>query len=73
MRVTSLSSEQQVVATGTPAGQLAAAFGADRILFGSNYPMITPKDCLEGIDALDIPADILDKFLSETARSVFRL
>lgn len=26
--------------------------GKSRVLFGSNYPMLTPKRCLEGIDEL---------------------
>jgi predicted TIM-barrel fold metal-dependent hydrolase len=47
--------------------------GRNKVMFGSNYPMITPKDCLEGIDSLEIPSDVLDSFLSGTARSVFRL
>jgi predicted TIM-barrel fold metal-dependent hydrolase len=47
--------------------------GRGKVMFGSNYPMITPKDCLEGIDSLEIPNDVLDNFLSGTARSVFQL
>ncbi len=47
--------------------------GRDKVLFGSNYPMLTPARALTGLDALGLPADIADRFLAGNARRVFRL
>lgn len=47
--------------------------GKNKVMFGSNYPMITPNECLEDIEALSIPGRILDKFLNNNAVNVFKL
>lgn len=47
--------------------------GKKKVLFGSNYPMIQPSDCLDGLDALALPDDAKALFLGENARRVFRL
>lgn len=47
--------------------------GRTRVLFGSNYPMLTPRACLEGLDALDVDAETRGLFLGGTARRVFGL
>ena len=47
--------------------------GKKKVLFGTNYPMLTPDDCLGGLDALGLPEDVQALFLSENARSVFKL
>jgi predicted TIM-barrel fold metal-dependent hydrolase len=47
--------------------------GKQKVMFGTNYPMITPKDCLEEIESLEIPDPILEQFLSSNAKSVFKL
>lgn len=47
------------------------ADGADRVLFGSNYPMIMPDDCLEGWDALGVDEETEAAFFAENARRVF--
>ncbi len=49
------------------------ADGADRVLFGSNYPMIMPHDCLEGLDALGLDEETKRAFLHANAARVFAL
>lgn len=47
--------------------------GSGKVLFGSNYPMLTPATCLEGLDALELSPETRDAFLSANARRVFGL
>jgi uncharacterized protein len=47
--------------------------GAKKSMFGSNYPMLSASDCLEGLDALALNDEAKRLFLSENARRVFRL
>ena len=47
--------------------------GRKKVLFGSNFPMITPAECLADLDALGLPADARAMFLGENAARVFRL
>ncbi len=47
--------------------------GRKKVLFGSNYPMLTPQMALEGIDALNLDEETSRLFLYENARKVFRL
>lgn len=47
--------------------------GRDRIMFGSNFPMLTAKRCLEKLDALGLDAAGKAAFLSGNARRVFAL
>lgn len=47
--------------------------GAGKVLFGTNYPMLTAAACLEGLDALGLSAETRAKYLSENARAVFKL
>lgn len=47
--------------------------GLRKVMFGSNYPMITPFECLEGVDELGLDDEALALYLGETARRVFRL
>jgi len=48
-------------------------YGSDRVLFGTNYPMIQPGDCLNGLDALDLDENVAQQFLHENAHRVFDL
>jgi predicted TIM-barrel fold metal-dependent hydrolase len=43
------------------------------VLFGTNYPMITPAQTLEHLDDLGLDDETTDLFLSANARRVFRL
>jgi predicted TIM-barrel fold metal-dependent hydrolase len=47
--------------------------GKKKVLFGSNFPMITPAECLADVDALGLSDDARALFLGENARRVFRL
>lgn len=49
---------------------LIDAFGADRVLFGSDYPMWNPADELEYIEGLKLPPDKLDNILYKNAVQV---
>ena len=47
--------------------------GAKKVMFGTNYPMLTAAACLEGLEALDLDPEVTALFLSQNARRVFRL
>lgn len=47
--------------------------GAKKVLFGSNYPMITPGQCLEDLEGLGLAAEAEERFLRGNARKVFGL
>ncbi|KAF0864920.1 amidohydrolase family protein [Pseudomonas sp. LD120] len=48
-------------------------YGQDKVLFGSNFPQLSLKKCLEQVRALELPPAIVDKFLQGNARRVFGL
>jgi predicted TIM-barrel fold metal-dependent hydrolase len=47
--------------------------GKKKVLFGSNFPMITPYECLQGIDALGLSDEARELFLAGNAQRVFTL
>lgn len=47
--------------------------GKGKVLFGSNYPMLMPTQCLKGLDALDLGDEARNLFLAGNARKVFKL
>jgi predicted TIM-barrel fold metal-dependent hydrolase len=47
--------------------------GAKKVMFGTNYPMLTATACLEGLDSLGLGDDAKRLFLFENARRVFKL
>lgn len=47
--------------------------GRHKVLFGSNYPMVTPEQALEHLDALELDAETRELFLTGNARRVFAL
>ncbi len=47
--------------------------GRRKVLFGTNYPMITASMCLTDLGALDLDEETTRLFLYENARRVFRL
>jgi hypothetical protein len=62
------------------AGRLPAAFvewmrgrGRERVLFGTNWPMLSPTRCLQGLDALGLDDEARALFLGGNARRVFGL
>ncbi|MBN1189644.1 MAG: amidohydrolase [Dehalococcoidales bacterium] len=53
--------------------QAASMAGEERILFGSDYPLLKPGRLLSEINTLDLPQDLKNKILSENARKVLDL
>jgi len=47
--------------------------GRTRTMFGTNYPMITPQQCLDQLDALDLDEETTRLFLHENAERVFKI
>lgn len=47
--------------------------GRKKVLFGSNFPMILPSDCLAQLDALGLDDEVTEHFLWKNARDVFCL
>lgn len=45
--------------------------GRKKVMFGTNYPMITPAKCLEGLASLDLDRETEALFLYENAKRVF--
>lgn len=49
------------------------AYGADRVMFGTDYPMWDPTACLDAVLALDLPREELELIFHKNAEKVFRL
>lgn len=49
------------------------AHGKKKVLFGSNHPMISPAECLQGLEELQLSEVATRLFLAENARRVFKL
>ncbi len=47
--------------------------GSKKVMFGTNYPMITASGCLEGLDGLGLAEEVKQLFLSGNAQRVFKL
>jgi len=47
--------------------------GSGKVLFGTNWPMITPRKALEGLDELQLPPPVRAAFLADNAVRVFGL
>ena len=47
--------------------------GKSRVMFGTNWPMLAPAACLEGLEGLGLSQAQSEAFLSGNARRVFRL
>jgi hypothetical protein len=47
--------------------------GRTKVLFGSNFPMLLPKVCLDQLDRLNLDAEARDLFLGGNAKRVFGL
>lgn len=47
--------------------------GRKKVLFGSNFPMLSPTECLAGLDSLGLDEDARRLFLGDNAMRVFRL
>jgi predicted TIM-barrel fold metal-dependent hydrolase len=51
--------------------QYMATHGKRKVLFGTNYPMITPKKALQGLGELGLTPEATDMFLFRNAQRVF--
>ena len=47
--------------------------GRKKVLFGSNYPMLMPADCLRDLAKLELDDEATRMFLYENAERVFSL
>jgi hypothetical protein len=47
--------------------------GRRKVLFGSNYPMLTPSQALEEVERLGLDEQAFALFLGRNAERVFRL
>ena len=53
--------------------QCMRGHGRRKVMFGTNYPMITAAKALEGLDDLGLDADAKASFLGGNAARVFRI
>ena len=53
--------------------QFMKAHGRKKVLFGTNYPMISPGKCLENLADLQLPQDVSENFLYKNAERVFKI
>ena len=44
-----------------------------KVLFGSNYPMLTPQGCLEALNSLELSEQAQSRFLHDNAAALFKL
>ena len=49
------------------------ANGRRKVLFGTNYPMITPVRCLQDLDSLQLDDETKRLFLRDNAKEIFGL
>jgi predicted TIM-barrel fold metal-dependent hydrolase len=56
-----------------PLREYMRGHGRKKVVFGSNFPMLSPRDCLDGLDELGLDEEARGLFLGENARRVFRL
>jgi predicted TIM-barrel fold metal-dependent hydrolase len=47
--------------------------GARKVMFGTNYPMLTAGACLEGLASLELGEEATELFLHRNARRVFKI
>jgi predicted TIM-barrel fold metal-dependent hydrolase len=47
--------------------------GKNKVMFGTNYPMINPETCMSQLDRLNLNGEVKELFLSKNAEVVFNL
>jgi len=47
--------------------------GKHKVMFGTNFPMITPKACMDKLDMLELDDEIKELFLHKNAERIFKL
>jgi predicted TIM-barrel fold metal-dependent hydrolase len=53
--------------------QWMKGLGQSRVMFGTNWPMLSPKQCLARLDDLSLAPEHRDAYLYGNARRVFAL
>lgn len=53
--------------------EFCRTYGSEKVLFGTNYPMIQPGVCLDGVDDLDLGEEARERFLHGNAEAAFGL
>jgi uncharacterized protein len=53
--------------------QVSQLIGSDKILFGSDYPLLQPKRLLKEIEALELATQVKDQILAENAASLLEI
>lgn len=53
--------------------QFMKTYGKHKVLFGTNFPQLSFKECIEQVEALQLPEELGRLFLYENAKKVFRL
>lgn len=48
-------------------------YGQDKVLFGSNFPMLSLEKCVQQVNELGLADDVKAKFLFQNAQRVFKL
>jgi predicted TIM-barrel fold metal-dependent hydrolase len=47
-------------------------YGKEKVLFATNFPMLMFDRCSEGARKLDLPPEVMERFLAGNAKKVFR-
>ncbi len=53
--------------------QFMRSYGADKVLFGSNFPQLSLQRCMAQVQELGLSAEVQGKFLGGNAQRVFKL
>jgi predicted TIM-barrel fold metal-dependent hydrolase len=48
-------------------------YGQDKVMFGTNFPMLSLEKCVQQVDELGLADDVKAKFLFQNAQRVFKL
>ena len=61
------------IANATPNIEIIRSYGAERVFFGTDFPMWVPKEEMERFDALDLTDDEREMILHKNAERFFGL
>jgi predicted TIM-barrel fold metal-dependent hydrolase len=48
-------------------------YGQDKVLFGTDWPVISPERAMDEIKQLGISSSVMEKFLNTNAKRIFKL
>jgi predicted TIM-barrel fold metal-dependent hydrolase len=55
------------------AAEIVKAHGADRVLWGSDYPAVQPQTAIAQLESLGLPADDLEKIFYRNAENLLNI